>query len=326
MKRILSVLAFAIIGINGFAQDVEGSTDHKLITRYPGSKIIEYYTSDYDEIDLAIKPGEPELPPQEWLTVGGNRTAIVYEAPEGIGTAEIMKNYRDALVSKGASILFECKSGDCDGDAAWYSAKFFHTTYFTSERTASNGTFYEYFDAYHSTQRYLVSKISTAEKNYYLELGMTPKYDGHTVKICLEIVEEDIMLEGLIEVNADVIKEKLNEDGKIILYGILFETGSAKLKQESFKEIEALADYLKANPLVNVYIVGHTDDTGDVIKNVQLSKDRASAVKNALLNNYGDFASRILTEGVGPYCPVSVNDTEEGKTLNRRVEIVKRLK
>lgn len=325
MKRL--ILSFSVLmAAVSFAQDIDGSADHKLITRYPGSKIIEYHTSDYDEIDLAIKPAKPELPPQEWLTVGGNRTAIVYEAPEGIGTAEIMKNYRDALLSKGATILFECKSGECDGNAAWYSAKFFHATYFTSERPGSDGTFYEYFDAYHSSQRYMVAKIVTAEKIYYLEIGMTPKYDGQTVKICLEIVEEDVIQNGLIEVNAEVIKEKLNDEGKIILYGILFETGSAKLKQESFKEIEALANYLKANPTVNIYIIGHTDDTGDVNKNVQLSKDRALAVKNALLNNYGDYASRILTEGVGPYCPVAVNDTEEGKTLNRRVEIVKRLK
>lgn len=325
MKKLATFL-FLASSICGFSQDIEGAKDHSIITRYPGAKIIEYYTSDYDEIDLAVKPAKPELPPQEWLTVGGNRTAIVYEAPEGIGTAEIMKNYRDALVSKGATIVFECKGGECDGNAAWYSAKFFHTTYFTSERKGSDGTFYEYFDAYHSSQRYLVSKITTADKIYFLEIGMTPKYDGQTVKICLEVVEEDVIQEGLIEVNAEVIKEKLNGDGKIILYGILFETGSAKLKQESFKEIEALADYLKANPTVNIYIVGHTDDTGDVNKNVQLSKDRATAVKNALLNNYGDFATRILTEGVGPYCPVSVNDTEAGKTLNRRVEIVKRLK
>lgn len=326
MKRPLLLLTLLLSTTVSIAQDINGSTDHQLITRYPGSKIIEYYTSDYDEINLAVKPAKPELPPQEWLSVGGNRTAIVYEAPEGVGTAEIMKNYRDALTSKGATILFECKSGECDGNAAWYAAKFFHTTYFTSERTGSDGTFYEYFDAYHSTQRYLVSKIVTAEKIYYLEIGMTPKYDGQTVKICLEIVEEDVIADGLIEVNAEVIKEKLNEDGKIILYGILFETGSAKLKPESSKEMNALTEYLKANPSINVYIVGHTDDSGELSKNVQLSKDRASAVKTALLKNNPNFASRISTEGVGPHCPVATNETEDGKKLNRRVEVVKRLK
>jgi len=59
---------------------------------------------------------------------------------------------------------------------------------------------------------------------------------------------------------------------------------------------------------------------------MKLSKERAEAVKDYLIKTGKIDSKRLASDGVGPLCPVSTNDTEEGKTLNRRVEIVKKLK
>ncbi len=306
-----------------FGQDIEKANDHELVTRYPGSKIVYYFQKDYNELKFAIKPAKPEKEPQKWLEVAGHQTSIVYEIPLGKSTVEVMKNYQDAFKASNAEILFQCKGGECDGTTAWYSAKFFEKVY-GKENRQSNGEISHYYDfgTYHVSQRYIVGKITTSDKVYYVEIGMTPTYDGKPVKVCVEVIEQEVLQSGLITINADVIKDKLEKEGKLILDGILFDTGKATLKQSSFTVIEKVGDYLNQNPKARIYIVGHTDDVGSLDVNLQLSEDRAGAVVSALMNNYGDFGTRLTPLGVGPVCPIASNETEEGRMKNRRVEIV----
>jgi len=134
-------------------------------------------------------------------------------------------------------------------------------------------------------------------------------------------IEVDVMNQ---EIGAQDIKGKIASTGKIALYGILFDTGKADIKPESDKALSNLATYLKENPQVNVYIIGHTDNVGDDVMNQKLSLSRAESVINSLVSKYGITATRLTGRGVGPYCPVALNDTEEGRALNRRVEIVKK--
>jgi OmpA-OmpF porin, OOP family len=126
------------------------------------------------------------------------------------------------------------------------------------------------------------------------------------------------------EVSAVSIKGSMDGLGKIALYGILFDTGKADIKPESEKELKEVAAYLQGNPTVSVYIVGHTDSQGDAAVNIKLSKGRGEAVKQYLITKYKIDASRLSGDGVGQLCPVASNDTEPGRKLNRRVEIVKK--
>jgi outer membrane protein OmpA-like peptidoglycan-associated protein len=119
------------------------------------------------------------------------------------------------------------------------------------------------------------------------------------------------------------MSEGIDRDGKIALYGILFDVNKAVLKPESDAALQTVIDYLNENPAVKIYIVGHTDNTGVFANNIGLSKDRALAVKNYLVTKGKIDPSRLGFDGVASLCPVSTNTTEEGKALNRRVEIVK---
>ena len=134
-------------------------------------------------------------------------------------------------------------------------------------------------------------------------------------------IEVDVMKQ---EISAQEIKESIASQGKVALYGILFDTGKSEIKPESDKAISSVATYLQENPDINVYIVGHTDNVGDFTLNQKLSKARGDSVKNYLVLNYKISATRLSSEGVGPVCPVTSNDTGEGRALNRRVEIVKK--
>jgi outer membrane protein OmpA-like peptidoglycan-associated protein len=110
------------------------------------------------------------------------------------------------------------------------------------------------------------------------------------------------------------------EENPIKLSNIFFSSGSDQLLKESDAEIEQLYDFLISNP-VSIRIIGHTDDVGNEEENLILSEKRALAVKNKLLLK-GIDPSRIQTQGLGETLPVASNNTDAGRTLNRRTEFV----
>ena len=124
------------------------------------------------------------------------------------------------------------------------------------------------------------------------------------------------------EAGADM-RSKFLTEGKLVTNGILFDVNAANIKPESAGILREIAAILKENPGVKVKIVGHTDTDGDDAKNLDLSKRRAAAVKEALAKNYGIEAARMETDGMGESSPVSDNNTTEGKAQNRRVEFIK---
>ena len=146
-------------------------------------------------------------------------------------------------------------------------------------------------------------------------------YNKNLDNYTLHSIEVNVMEQ---EISAQDIKGSIASQGKIALYGILFDTGKSDIKPESSKTIKEIATFLHENPSLQVYIVGHTDNVGQSKINMELSRSRASAVVNELTTTYKIDASRLEAAGAGPFAPISTNDTEEGKKLNRRVEIVKK--
>ncbi|MEJ1224111.1 OmpA family protein [Sediminicola sp. 1XM1-17] len=119
------------------------------------------------------------------------------------------------------------------------------------------------------------------------------------------------------------LRRQLISDGKVSTTGILFDTGSDLIKPQSLGIIRQISQVLIQEGTMKLNIIGHTDADGDAGANLQLSKDRAQAVKNALVHVYGIDGSRLTTEGKGEAEPVGDNSTTEGKAQNRRVEFIK---
>lgn len=139
----------------------------------------------------------------------------------------------------------------------------------------------------------------------------------------LTIIERESMKQDIV-VNANLIKEKIQLEGKIAIYGIYFDVGKSQIKPESKESLEQIALFLKDNPQINCWVVGHTDSDGSFETNSKLSLDRANEVTSHLQLNYSISPERLFAEGVGPLAPIASNDSEEGKQLNRRVELVKK--
>lgn len=124
-------------------------------------------------------------------------------------------------------------------------------------------------------------------------------------------------------VGAPDTRSKLITEGKFVTRGILFDIGSDKIKAESYGALKDIANVLSENATVKVRIIGHTDSDGDDTSNLELSKKRAAAVKEALTKEFAIDASRMEADGKGESQPSDKNDTAVGKANNRRVEFVK---
>jgi OmpA-OmpF porin, OOP family len=118
------------------------------------------------------------------------------------------------------------------------------------------------------------------------------------------------------------IKSGLDTEGKIVTHGILFDTGSDRIKPESLPTLKKILAILEEDPALKFSIEGHTDNQGKKEINQLLSEQRANAVKTWLTSK-GISEGRLKTKGWGDTKSIDTNDTPEGKANNRRVEFVK---
>jgi OOP family OmpA-OmpF porin len=150
-----------------------------------------------------------------------------------------------------------------------------------------------------STQVY---SIEVEAKGY---VNLSEKLDIHTYE--MQTLEMNFKLQP-IEVGAVVS-----------LKSILFEIGTTNLLEESYDELNVVVDFLNSNPKVEIELEGHTDNRGDMKKNLVLSQQRVDKIK-AYLVSKGISQKRIKGKGFGGSKPIATSDSEEARRLNRRVE------
>jgi len=119
------------------------------------------------------------------------------------------------------------------------------------------------------------------------------------------------------------MREQLDEEGKIVTHGILFDVDSHKIKGESYKTLAEIGQLLQDDPELRLSIEGHTDSDGTDEHNMTLSQNRANSVRGYLISTYSIKPERLEAKGWGESKPIDTNKTAEGKANNRRVELIK---
>ncbi|MEX0351003.1 MAG: OmpA family protein [Paracoccaceae bacterium] len=114
----------------------------------------------------------------------------------------------------------------------------------------------------------------------------------------------------------------LNQTGHVVLPGLEFATGSNSLRDGTYASLVELAEAMERAPNMRIAIVGHTDTVGRLDSNIALSKRRAEAVRDRLLQDHGIARERVDAEGMGYLSPRATNLTPEGRETNRRVEVI----
>jgi outer membrane protein OmpA-like peptidoglycan-associated protein len=167
------------------------------------------------------------------------------------------------------------------------------------------------------------------EKGYLLTFTLTRKDGGTTWAFVsagdgsynLDIIDEAAFKKQL-TFDAEEMRKALDEEGRVAVYGIYFDNDRATLKLGAEKVLIEIVKLMKNNPDLAIEIQGHTDSTGSADHNMDLSTRRAETVKNFLLA-YGIESPRMVSKGYGEEKPVAPNDTEDGRAMNRRVELTR---
>ncbi len=287
---------------------MEGSKDHPLISRYPGSYIAKYLTKEFDEFALPLGPVDVENTITKNQPLEGKITRIVYVAPAGRTVLEVFRNYQDALKKGGFETLFTCGPQGCGSTVA--------------NAYANSGDNLDYWGPQHGIH-YISAKLGRPEGDVYVSLLVDDQGPDSRTNAELYVIEVKPMESGLITVDAASLANDINRTGHASVYGIYFDTGKADVKPESDATMSEIAKLLQGDSTLKLYVVGHTDNQGALDLNMDLSLRRAEAVLSALTTKYAVPASRLKAYGCGPYSPVASNDNEDGRAKNRRVELVK---
>jgi len=307
----VAVIFTIITASRVFAQnDVAGSKDHPLISRFSGSVIKNYDVKEFDEYVLPLgKLEERKLIKSQKLE--GKVTQIVYGAPKDRSILEIHRNYELALKKAGFEILFT-------GAGTELGEGWLDVVQGPKFPRASFGLKGE--KEFH---RYLSGKLSRPEGYVYVAIYISSAWDPEQPAIRLDVIEVKPMETGLVEVNAEAMAKDIEITGHSSIYGIYFDTGKAEVNPKSEAALVEIAKLLGLDPKLNLYVVGHTDNVGTLASNMNLSKLRAEAVVKVLISKYRIAVDRLTAAGVGPLSPVVANKIEEGRAKNRRVELVK---
>ena len=119
------------------------------------------------------------------------------------------------------------------------------------------------------------------------------------------------------------LETDLNTSGRHVLVDLTFDAGSARLDKENFASLQALGAYLTRHSDQSIALIGHTDSSGSHKANLDLSKQRAEAVRSMLLRQFPKISlTRVACEGIGYFAPLASNATAEGREINRRVEVI----
>jgi outer membrane protein OmpA-like peptidoglycan-associated protein len=301
--------------------DIEGSKDHPLITRYPGSFIGYYEEQQYDEYSIATGPQTGYKKIDDWLNVEGKFTRIYYVVKGQVTITEVFRNYINAIQKAGFKILTQGIEPERNVSQKVGGFTFLKTFYERNSFPVNKNINVTNGSSTSGGSCYLAAQFEKAGEKVYIALGGS-QYSSNEKVFLLDIIEQTKMEDDLIKVTADEMLKGIKDEGKIAIYGIYFDFDKADVKPESEPALKEIANLLKKNPDLVIFVVGHTDNKGKFEYNIDLSERRADAVVKELTTKYGINLGRVTPEGVGSLSPVATNETEEGRKLNRRVELV----
>lgn len=315
-------LAVAAPALGQQLREAPGGADSALLSRYQGSLLYAYGDESFGSTQaVEADKGKPVL-----RRVEGRISNRFYWSAAGASALDIQRNYLAALKTAGYQIVYACDVPTCRQDQAQQLV-----SRLPDEATWKNADpmVYGIFDSGSQNDFTLVSAQKRTDAGVVKILvatssaDLSPPYQGR-VRQLVQVIEPASVKTGMVTVDAGAIGESLKRDGRIALYGVLFDTNKAVLRPDSEAQLAQMARALAAAPAMKVFIVGHTDNQGDFEANLGLSQRRAQAVADALASRFKIAASRMTARGVASLSPVASNLNDDSRARNRRVELVLR--
>jgi OOP family OmpA-OmpF porin len=319
---MLIALILLVATASSNAQDARGCKDHPVITRYPGAQLAWCEEQNHVEYAIARGPVTGYKQIDAWTEVTGKRTRLYYSIKGTTSLRDIYLNYQNALKSSKTVILAQGTQEKSTSPEVG-SRTFLGIHIGRNELPSSAGIKLLNGSATSAGSFYIAGSMSAGGVPMHVVVSGA-HYSNEEKLVLVDIIEEVGIDTDKVKVDAEWMKQQIEAYGKVAINDILFDTDKATVQAGSLPIIGEIARLLKLMPELKVFVVGHTDMTGTLEHNLDLSKRRAAEVVRLLTSEHGIVAARLDAHGVGPLVPVSTNKTEAGKQLNRRVELVAR--
>ena len=332
LALVLGLSLLSALGGEGLAadlsKDVPGATDLPGVPRFAGSVLIGYGTSEQEQTIIPKGPWVKSAKGGSWketIEVEGRRTRLLYLAPRGASALDIARGYQKLLYGEGYKRLFECSGTEACGAGI----ERFYVDEAHGKKLGDGHLLKNVYSEGSVQEPQLLSVQRTTpegERSLFIFAAFQDNYADSAAGDRVAVFVEEVLTRpkpapGAL-LKALEMAQGMAQSGRVALYGIRFDAEQASLRAESQPQLEELARMLSEQPGIEVYVVGHTDNAGTLDANLELSRRRAEAVTEALIQSYGIIGARLTPRGVASLAPLASNATEEGRAKNRRIELV----
>jgi OmpA-OmpF porin, OOP family len=331
---LLSFLALAAAAQMRPLPDLVPGPPHSLFSRYPASRLAGFAIDPYAELTL---PTESWRERQSTVrNVGGRQTNHLFLLPAGTPLDKVFAHYESAAKTTGFETLYRCATTECNATHGGIYDSYLKASFASAKLARLPDISRDLGDLFPTTDKgYFLSATRTApDSEQYIALAVFPraffKTIGGVVKDDQTWVWLTVLEAGAADsapapvIDSAGIENTLATEGHLAFYSLAFDANQAVLKPESKVQLQQIANALLSSLKSDIVIVGHTDNTGTLEFNLELSRRRAQAVTEALTNDYKIPASRLAAHGLAWLSPLASNATEAGRARNRRIEFVAR--
>ena len=275
-----------------------------------GSRLISDRPSTFDSYELPVEPYADGQVETRLLEGRVDRQSWRVDSA-AITTLQLLDPLRQQLDDAGFETVFDCNAQACGGFDFRFAIEVIPTPdMFVDIRdfrfvAAQSGD---------EAVSVLVSRSRTAGYVQIVQVG--PPENGR-----LDVASDGEEIQTAAD-DAGDLSARLREFGHVVLADLVFATGTEDLDGAEYASLQELAEFMAAFPEAQIALVGHTDATGALDLNVDLSRQRAQTVRARLTERHGVAEDRIEAEGMGYLSPRASNLTQAGRERNRRVEAV----
>jgi len=298
------ILLFAgLLSMHSVAQgrDVAGSSDYPLFQRFADSAIVDYrYLPDttytlvlgrMQRVDGRVTPGHSQR-------LQGDLTRITYEIPSAYTAEDVYTFFRQQLLRGSEAALFVCQGRACGSSNFWANEVFSNRILYGPE----------------ANQYYLAANPATESNagNVYASLYVVTRANRR-VYAHLDILELPSDAAVSVSVSPEALLQRLQRENSVVMPGISFDDDDNLLEDAG---VDLIVRILRNNLLMQVYVVGHLYEQGNLEVLLERSQIRAAQVRQGLIDA-GIDAGRVSAQGAGPLAPVC-----SSRPCEQRIELV----
>lgn len=295
LSRALAAASAAVlllVAAPALAQmDPASFREHPVVKHYPGALIDSHDEKAFDAVDMVVGYVATPTARITRQEVEGRVYKTFYIHQGDVSALQVMRNYETALRTAGFTTVVTGRVASLP-----------------SMEYARDGALFGAFKMMQGDQAAM-----------YVNILIDPNVGEPVSRV---VIVEPERMQQVYAVDASSLYAGLNAEGRVAVYGINFETARSAVTPDSETVLTQVRQLLQSHPDLRLKIEGHTDNVGAAAANRTLSQQRAEAVRAWLVRN-GIAESRLTIEGLGDTRPVAANDTEDGRSRNRRVELVR---